>query len=114
MKNKNTRETNFVMFFGKNTRMKVFDFLIENDRTSWNVTEIMYHANVGHTCLLVVLKDLMNLGVIKLENKKYIMDKDNKITKLIYSLYNEINIMRTKQILNSKEVKNGKDNRRKV
>jgi len=87
----NTTETNFVRFFGRNTRMKVLDFLIENDRTSWNTTEIMYNAKVGHTCLLDVLRDLLEQGIIKIDKKKYTMNKSNKFTKALYSIYNEIN-----------------------
>ena len=91
MEIKKNINTNFVNFFGKNTRMKVLDFLIENDRTSWNTTELMYHAKVGHTCLLEVLKDLVELDILKIENKKYTLDKENKFTKLIIGIWNEIN-----------------------
>ena len=83
MEIKDTRETSFVRFFGKNTRMKVLDFLIENDRTSWNKGEIMSHANVGHTCLIEVLKELSEFNIIKKVNKGYTMNKKNKLTKLI-------------------------------
>ena len=32
--------TNVVMYLGKSPEIKVLDFLIENRRTHWNVTEI--------------------------------------------------------------------------
>ena len=95
--------TNFANFFGKNTRMKVLDFLIENDRASWKKTEIMYHSKVGHSCLLVVLNDLVDLGIIKIENGEYSLNKENKFTKLIIEIWNEINRMVIDQVL-----KNGK------
>ena len=75
---KNIPLTSFVKFFGRNTRMKVMDFLIENRRTSWNKTEIMYHAKVGHTCLLEILKDLTNLRIIQIEKGKYFLNKKKR------------------------------------
>lgn len=78
--------------------MKILDFLIENDRTSWKLTEIMYHAKVGHSCSLVVLNDLVDLGILKLERKKYSLDKENKFTKLLTLIYKEINLIRLKGI----------------
>ncbi len=98
MEIKENTKTNFVRFFGRNTRMKVLDFLIENDRTSWNKGEIMSHANVGHTCLTEVLKELLKFEVIKMKNKKFTMDKKNKFTKLIYEIYNEINKLAIKEL----------------
>jgi len=90
--------TNFVTFFGKNTRMKVLDFLIENDRTSWNTTEMMYHAKVGHSCLLEVLNDLTDLKILQVDKKKYSLNKKNKFTKLILEIWNEINKLTINQI----------------
>ena len=76
------------------------DFLIENRRTSWNKTEIMYHAKVGHTCLLEILKDLTNLRIIQIEKGKYFLNKKNKTTKQIISIWGEINKMRIKEVKN--------------
>lgn len=103
MEIRNNINTNFVNFFGKNTRMKLLDFLIENDRRSWKKTEIMYNAKVGHTCLLVVLNDLIELKIIKLEKNEYSLNKKNRFTKLIIQIWNEINNMAIRQ-----ELKNGK------
>ena len=104
MEIKEDTKTNFVRFFGRNTRMKVFDFLIENDRTTWGKGEIMANANVGHTCLQEVLKELLEFKIIKEVNKKYTMNKSSKFTKCLYEIYNEINKLYIKNV-KSKEVK---------
>jgi hypothetical protein len=99
MEIKENTQTNFIRFFGRNTKMKILDFLIENDRTTWNKGEIMSNANVGHTCLLVGLNNLLELGIIKEEKNKFTMNKSNRFAKLLYQIYNEINKITINNVL---------------
>lgn len=93
---KSTEETSFIKVLGGSPVNRVFDFLIENDRTSWTMVEIRDGAKVGYATLKIIIPKLLQNNLIKITKeigkaKLYTTNQENPVVKRLYDLYNEIN-----------------------
>ena len=88
-------KTNFVKVMGESPRIKVLDFLIENGRTRWSLSELR-EARVGYSTLKILMPELLKLGIVKIDDvygklKLYKINKENPLVSSIIKLYNQIN-----------------------
>ena len=96
------QKTNLICYLGKSPEIKVLDFLIENKRTSWNITEIENESGIARITIKSVIPKLLKLGLIKIDeeigkSKLYIINKDNLIVKNIIKLSNTIDKVERKK-----------------
>ena len=80
---------------GKNPINRILDFLIENDRDSWNMVEIRDNANVGYSTLKQILPKMLNSKLIKItktvgKSNLYMINKNSEIVNKIYELHKKI------------------------
>lgn len=90
-------KTFFLKIMGANPVNRVLDFMIENERDSWAITEISKFAKVGYSTLKVLLPKMQSNGLLKITKKVgklklYTINKDNPVVKKIYNLHNQINL----------------------
>jgi len=86
-------ETNLVYYLGKSPEIKVLDFLIENKRTSWNITEIENQGGIARATLKLVIPRLLKLELLKVDrqignSKLYTINGENLIIKKLIGLSN--------------------------
>ena len=89
------RKTSFQIVMGNSPRMKVIDFLIENDRTSWDLSELR-QSKIGYSTLKKLMPQLLKLKLVYIEKevgkmKFYKINNNSTIINKLYALYNEIN-----------------------
>lgn len=82
--------------FGNSPRIKILDFLIENDRISWMLYEIKSAARINHNTLKREMDKLIELDIVKNVSKdkrykRYKMNKSNAFVKKLYEIYNSCN-----------------------
>ena len=66
---KKINETSLIYYLGKSPEIKVLDFLIENKRDSWNITEIEKQGVIARSTLKLVIPKLLKLNLIQVERK---------------------------------------------
>lgn len=96
MKKDIRQETNFLEIMGDTPTIRLLDFLIENDRDSWNLVEIRDNINIGYSTLKILLPKLLKENIVEIKKKVgksnlYTINRNNEIVKKIYNLYNTIN-----------------------
>jgi len=89
-------DTSFQYYLGKSPEIKVLDFLIENKRDSWNLTEIQNQGRIARSTLKIVIPKLLNLNLLRVDRKignssLYSINEDNGIMQLIMFLTCVIN-----------------------
>lgn len=103
---KEFKNTNLINYLGKSPEIKILDFLIENKRTSWNITEIENQGAIARSTLKLTIPKLIKLNLVKIERKignstLYIINDDNQIIKQlnkISDLIEQIEIRKYKMI----------------
>ena len=103
-KNENS-QTLLLEVLGASPPMRVLDFLIENERTSWSLIEISKNAKVGYSTLKLIIPTLLKAGLIKVDRtigrvKLYIIVKNNGIVQKLSSLRNTINSQLVETFIN--------------
>ncbi len=88
--------TNFIGVLGSNPTSRILDFLVENDRESWAMTEISEQSRVSYPSVKLIIPKLLEMEIIKIEKevgriKFYRVNLDNPITKKLKELRNTIN-----------------------
>ncbi len=87
--------TNLIYYLGKSPELKILDFLIENKRTCWNITEIEKEGKIARSTIKLVIPKLLELKLIGIEmevgkSKLYKINLDNKVVKQLIKLSNLI------------------------
>jgi len=89
----------FIEVMGNSPINRVLNFLIENDRESWNMNEISENAKVGYSTLKLLIPKLLKYDLIIIHKEigriKLYKIGTCLIVKKIRELYNQIN----KQVL---------------
>lgn len=88
-------DTLFLEVMGASPINKVFDFLIENERTSWSMNEISENMNVGYSTLKILIPKMLRNNLLVIDRKigkikLYKLNKENEIIKLVYGIYNKV------------------------
>jgi len=88
-------DTNLIYYLGKSPEIKILDFLIENKRTSWNITEIEKQGGIARSTIKLIIPKLFKLNLIKIErkvgnSKLYMINLENEIVKKVVRLSNLI------------------------
>lgn len=88
-------DTNLIDYLGKSPELKILDFLIENKRTSWNITEIEKQGGIARSTIKLVIPKLLKLDLIRIEravgrSRLYIINKENQIVKQLIKLSDSI------------------------
>jgi hypothetical protein len=88
-------DTNLLNYLGKSPELKIIDFLIENKRTSWNITEIEQQGGIARSTLKAVIPKLLSLGLICIErsigrSRLYMVNISNPIVSSLIRLSNQI------------------------
>jgi predicted transcriptional regulator len=103
MKTNKNSKTFFLKVMGANPINRVLDFMIENERESWAITEISKQANVGYSTLKILLPKMEKNNLLKITKqvgklKLYTIHKENPIVAKIYELHNQIILQQRKLI----------------
>lgn len=74
--------------FGRSSRIKILEFLINNRENSWGIKEIIQYARVKHRNTIEELKDLLDKNLIYIERTlgKSHLYKINELEPYIQSL----------------------------
>jgi len=88
-------DTNLLHYLGKSPELKILDFLIENKRTSWNITEIEQQGSIARSTLKAAIPKLLSLGLIKVEraigrSRLYVVNMDNPVVGSLVRLSGQI------------------------
>jgi hypothetical protein len=86
-----TTSTVFVELFGSIPRIKIIDFLIENRRESWSLTEIATQGRIAYPSVKLAMPALLRIGVVKPTRHigriaLYTIDSENPIALRIIEL----------------------------
>jgi len=101
-------KTSFIEVMGGNSRNKLIDFFIEGERHSWTSKEILARTELSESTLkrilpLLVLKEIVLVERVVGNTRLYKINKENKIVKDLYRLYNTISQQEMeKELLNQK------------
>lgn len=88
--------TNFVNVLGSNPNNRILDFFIENNRTSWALTEVASHSRVAYPSVKLIVPRLLDKQIIKIDKKVgrikfYTINTDNPISRKLGELRKIIN-----------------------
>ena len=102
--------TNFINFMGNNPLNRTLDFLIENKRTSWAMTEIRDMGRVSYPSLKIIIPKLMRIGLVKVGRKVgrikfYTLDFNNPVVKNLERLWEAINIYEMEKFIEEEKLK---------
>lgn len=89
------QDTCFVDVLGKSPKTKILDFLIENRRESWSLTEISDNSSVSYSMVKSILPSLLEEDIVEITKKigkanLYRINSDNKIASLLIDLRDKI------------------------
>lgn len=102
-------DTTFKHYLGKSPEIKVLDFLIENRRDSWNITEMEQQGNIARATLKLVIPKFLKLGLIQVDrivgnSKLYKINLDNPIVKRIMKLYQDIDEIESERFIKNEVI----------
>lgn len=97
--------TNFIEVLGNNPTSRILDFLIENTRECWALTEISENAKVSYPSVKLIIPKLLEKKIIKIGKtvgkiKFYCLAMDSPIAKKLRELQNTINKVEIEKYLN--------------
>ena len=88
---KETEVSFFLQYLGKNPRMRILDFLMDNFALDFSLPQIAKESRVAYTTLIDLLPNLIKQGII-METRKigksklYKLNLDNPITKALFAI----------------------------
>jgi predicted transcriptional regulator len=91
-------DTNLLRYLGKSPELKILDFLIENRRTSWNITEIEQQGCIARSTLKAAIPKLLDLGLIKVEraigrSRLFLVNAENPVVGSLMRISGQIDVL---------------------
>ena len=91
-------DTNLLNYLGHSPELKILDFLIENRRASWNITELETQGGIARSTIKAAVPKLLELGLIRVErsigrSRLYTIDAENPVISSLMRLSRQIDIL---------------------